>query len=140
VGNSIIMSLILSNHSLSPHTDVNDPLINSLSVSGARLFEWLTLGFGYHVEHHLFPAMSGRHGRELRDVVQSLWPERYQSMPYLRALRLIHRSPRVYRTSTTLTDPRKGDVWATLVPGKRDTTARSEATTRERPARRMARV
>jgi fatty acid desaturase len=118
VGNSIIMSLILTNHSLSPHTDVNDPLINSLSVSGPRVLEWLTLGFGFHVEHHLFPAMSGRHARELRSIVRARWPERYQGMPYLRALWLLHRSPRVYRNDTTLVDPVRGDVWPTLAPGE----------------------
>jgi fatty acid desaturase len=116
VGNSIIMSLILTNHSLSPHTEVNDPLINSLSVSGPRLLEWVTLDFGFHVEHHLFPAMSGRHARKLRKIVLARWPERYQSMPYLRALWLLHRSPRVYRNDTTLFDPIKGDVWPTLAP------------------------
>ena len=116
VGNSIIMSLILTNHSLSPHTEVNDPLINSLSVSGPRLLEWVTLGFGFHVEHHLFPAMSGRHARELRGIVVARWPERYQAMPYLRALWLLHRTPRVYRNDTTLVDPNNGDVWPTLAP------------------------
>lgn len=115
LGNTIIMSLILTNHSLSPHTAVNDPLINSLSVSGPRLLEWLTLGFGFHVEHHLFPAMSARHAPELRDIVRARWPERYQSMPYFRALRLLHRSPRVYETDTTLIDP-KGKVWPALAP------------------------
>jgi fatty acid desaturase len=125
VGNSIIMSLILSNHSLSPHTEVNDPLINSLSVSGAPFFEWLTLGFGFHVEHHLFPAMSARHGRELREVVRGLWPDRYQSMPYFSALWLIHSSPRVYRTSTLLLDPLTGAVWPTLAPTTPDAMARA---------------
>jgi fatty acid desaturase len=116
VGNVIIMSLILTNHALSPHTKVNDPLINSLSVSGPRFLEWLTLGFGFHVEHHLFPAVSGRHGVELRRVARNLWPERYQGMPYFKALYLLYRSPRVYRTDTVLIDPHKGDVWATLGP------------------------
>jgi len=116
VANTIIMSLILTNHALSPHTHVNDPLINSLSVSGPRFLEWLTLGFGFHVEHHLFPSMSARHGREVRRVVRKLWPERYQGMPYFRALRLLYRSPRVYRTDTVLIDPHKGELWATLAP------------------------
>jgi len=136
VGNAIIMSLILTNHSLSPHTDVNDPLINSLSVSGPRLLEWLTLGFGFHVEHHLFPAMSGRHARELRGIVQARWPERYQGMPYLRALWLLHRSPRVYRNDTTLVDPVRGDVWPTLAPGDAPVYAASakvQATLAEKP-------
>lgn len=116
VGNAIIMSFILTNHSLSPHTAVNDPLVNSLSLSLPRFFDWLTLGFGFHVEHHLFPAMSGRHARELGAVVRRLWPERYQCLPYFSALLLLHRSPRVYRTDTLLFDPRKGEDWPALVP------------------------
>jgi fatty acid desaturase len=116
VGNAIIMSLILTNHSLSPHTDVNDPLVNSLSVTGPRFIEWLTLGFGYHVEHHLFPAMSGRHGAALRALLKRQWPERYQSLPYFRALLALHQSPRVYQNPTTLLDPHSGRVTPTLGP------------------------
>ncbi|RYZ06130.1 MAG: acyl-CoA desaturase [Myxococcales bacterium] len=127
VANVIIMSFILTNHTLSPHTNVNDPLVNSLSVSGPRFFEWLTLGFGFHVEHHLFPAVSGRHARELQTVVQRLWPERYQQLPYLRALLALHRSPRVYETSTQLLDPRTGSVWPTLVPRVRAAAAPSQS-------------
>lgn len=116
VGNFIIMSLILTNHSLSPHTEVNDPLVNSLSVTGPRLIEWLTLGFGYHVEHHLFPAMSARHARELRGHLLRRWPERYQSLPYFEALLALHRTPRVYENDTTLLDPRTGATAPTLGP------------------------
>jgi fatty acid desaturase len=116
VGNAIIMSLILTNHSLSPHTAVNDPLVNSLSVTGPRWLEWLTLGFGYHVEHHLFPAMSARHGGELRNLLRQRWPERYQSLPYFKALLALHRSPRVYEDDTTLLDPTTGVTTPTLGP------------------------
>lgn len=114
VGNSIIMGLILTNHSLSPHTEVNDPLVNSLSVTGPRLLEWVTLGFGYHVEHHLFPAMSARHAPPLRDLLRQRWPERYQSLPYFTALRALHRSPRVYQNDTTLLNPKTGETEPTL--------------------------
>lgn len=114
VGNSIIMSMILTNHSLSPHTNVNDPLVNSLSVTGPRWVEWLTLGFGYHVEHHLFPAMSARHTRRLGELLRQRWPERYQSLPYFEALRALHRTPRVYQDDTTLLDPSSGKTWPTL--------------------------
>ena len=116
VGNAIIMALILTNHSLSPHTEVNDPLVNSLSVTGPRFLEWLTLGFGYHVEHHLFPAMSARHHARVRALLMRSWPERYQSMPYFRALLALHRSPRVYQTATMLLDPQSGRVTQTLGP------------------------
>lgn len=116
VANGIVMGFILTNHSLSPHTEVNDPLINSLSVTGPRWFEWLTLGFGYHVEHHLFPAMSTRHAPAVRAILRARWPRRYQSLPLLRALRALHRSARVYETHTTLFDPKTGRRWQTLTP------------------------
>jgi fatty acid desaturase len=116
VANVIVMSLILTNHSLSPHTDVNDPLINSLSVTGPRWFEWLTLGFGFHVEHHLFPAMSARHAHAVRDLLRQRFSDRYQSIPLSKALRALHRSARVYDTPTTLVDPKTGRRWQTLTP------------------------
>ena len=116
VGNSIIMSLILTNHCLSPHTDVNDPLVNSLSVTSSRWFEVYTLGFGFHVEHHLFPAMSGRHARPLAQLLKQRFPERYQAVPLPKALRGLYRSARVYDTPTTLMDPKTGQRWQTLTP------------------------
>ncbi len=117
IANTIVMSFILTNHSLSPLTDdVNDPLLNSLSVTGPSWFEWLTLGFGYHVEHHLFPAMSARHAPALREILRARWPASYQSLPLPRALRALHRSARVYETQTTLLDPKTGRRWQTLTP------------------------
>ncbi len=117
VANSIVMAFILTNHSLSPLTDVNDPLANSLSVTLPGWCEWLTLGFGYHVEHHIFPAMSARHGREVRALLRSRWPGHYQSLPLGRALLALHRSPRVYKTYTMLVDPRSGEECPTLEAG-----------------------
>ncbi len=87
VANAIVMGFILTNHSLSPLTHVNDPLMNSLSVTTPRLVEWLTLGFGFHVEHHLFPAMSARHAPEVCAWLRAHYPRKYQSMPLLRARR-----------------------------------------------------
>ncbi|HYO94186.1 MAG TPA: fatty acid desaturase [Polyangiaceae bacterium] len=114
--NALVMAHILTNHSLSPLTAVNDPLSNSLSVTVPRWFEWLTLGFGYHVEHHLFPGMSARYGAQVRDLVRKLWPDRYQSLPLSRALLSLHRSPRVYKNDTTLIDPHTGREWKALGP------------------------
>jgi fatty acid desaturase len=116
VANSIVMAFILTNHSLSPLTGVNDALANSLSVTTPRFVEWLTLGFGFHVEHHIFAAMSARHAPELRDVLRARFPEQYQSMPLARALLALHRSARVYKDATTLIDPRSGLEWPALAP------------------------
>jgi fatty acid desaturase len=115
VANALVMAHIFTNHALSPLTTVNDPLANSLTVTVPPLVEWLTLGFGYHVEHHLFPWMSTRHAPAVRDLVVSRWPERYQSLPLLKALLRVHTTPRVYADETTLVDPATGARHATLV-------------------------
>ena len=90
--------------------------VRSKSVTLPRPLVFLTLGFGYHVEHHMFPAMSTRHAPLVRDRILAHWPERYQSMPLTSALAALHRTARVYRDQTTLTDPRSGAVWPTLLP------------------------
>ncbi|HEY0465939.1 MAG TPA: fatty acid desaturase [Polyangiaceae bacterium] len=114
VANAIVMSFILTNHSLSPLTEINDPLLNSLSVTTPRLVAWLTLGFGYHVEHHLFPAMSARHAPEVCALLRVRYPGRYQSMPLLRATAALHSSARVYENASTLVDPDSGREWPAL--------------------------
>jgi fatty acid desaturase len=117
VANAIVMSFILTNHNLSPRVAINDPLISGLSVTAPRWVEWATLGFGYHVEHHLFPAMSTRHARSVRTLLRRLWPERYQSMTLRSALMRLHQTARVYKDDVTLIDPRTGREYATLMPG-----------------------
>jgi len=114
VANMCVMAFILTNHSLSPRVAINDPLVSSLTVTTPRVIEWLTLGFGFHVEHHVFPAMSSRHAPAVRKLLQARWPERYRSMSLVEALRRLHRTARVYKTPTTLCDPRTGDEFATL--------------------------
>jgi fatty acid desaturase len=121
VGNTIIMTFILTNHSLSPATETNDPLVNSLSVTAPRWVEWLTLRFGYHVEHHLFQAMSSRHAPLVRELIRQRWPERYQSMSLGSALGQLYRSPRVYKDDHTLVDPRTGAEWPLLRPASAGT-------------------
>lgn len=116
VANVIVMAFIVTNHALSPATDTNDPLLGSLSVTLPRWLEWLTLDFGYHVEHHLFPAASTRHGRAIRAELIEAWPERYQSMPLGAALAKLFRTGRVYQDDATLLDPRTGGTWPALAP------------------------
>jgi fatty acid desaturase len=117
VANVIVMSFILTNHNLNPATPtVNDPLINSLSVTLPRPLEWLSLHFGYHVEHHVFPTMSARHGRRVRDELRKQFPDHYQTMPLTSALRGLYCTGRVYRDDTTLIDPRTGHTAPALQP------------------------
>ena len=114
VANMVVMTFIVTNHGLSAASDVNDPLVGSLSVTAPRWLEWLTLDFGYHVEHHLFPAASARHARAIRAELQTEWPERYQSMPLVSAIWALYQTGRVYHDATTLVDPRTGGMWSTL--------------------------
>jgi fatty acid desaturase len=90
--------------------------VSGLSVTAPRWLEWMTLQFGYHVEHHLVPAMSSRHARSVRELLRRHWPLRYQSMPLRRALAELHNTARVYKDAVTLTDPRTGREYATLMP------------------------
>lgn len=116
LANLIVIGYIATNHGLSPLTEVNDPLLNSLSVTTPRLFNFLHLGFGYHVEHHIFPAMSSAHAPAVRRLLLERWPELYQTMPLHRALHRLFISPRVYKDATTLVGPRSGAEVATLLP------------------------
>ncbi len=117
IANAIVMSFILTNHSLSPRVEINDPLVSGLSVTAPRWIERLTLQFGYHVEHHMFPAMSSRHAGAVRTLLRKHWPTRYQSMPLTKALQQLHRTARVYKDAVTLVDPRTGREYPTLLPG-----------------------
>ena len=116
IANVIVMSFILTNHALSPRVAINDPLVSGLSVTLPRWIEWLTLRFGYHVEHHLFPAMSSRHAPAVQALLRARWPGRYQSMPLRAALGALHRTSRIYKDGVTLVDPRTGQEFATLLP------------------------
>ncbi len=117
IGSATIMSYIATNHFLNPFTKTNDPLANSLSVTGPRWLERFHLNFGYHVEHHLFPAMSARHAPAVRDVLRSLYGERYLSMPHTRALRLVYTRPKLHDSADTLVDPETMTRFNTLAPG-----------------------
>jgi fatty acid desaturase len=119
IANIVVMSFILTNHALSPKISINDPLVTGLSVTMPRWIEWMTLRFGFHVEHHLFPAMSSRHAHLVRALLRERWPERYQSMPLGQALGALHRTARIYKDDTTLVDPRTGEEFPTLMPRSR---------------------
>ena len=117
VANTVVMSYIATNHFLNPLTDVNDPLANTLSVTAPRWLERLHLQFGYHVEHHVFPTLSGRHAPAVRDAMVRLYGDRYLSMPHARALRLLYTRPKVHDGHDRLVDPRTMATFGVLAPG-----------------------
>ena len=133
VGNVIVISYILTNHSLSPLTEINDPLVNSLSVTLPGVFEKLHLNFGLHVEHHLFPSMSSHYAPLVRDELVRRWPERYQSLPLFTALARLWVTPRIYGSDVVLHDPRNGNEASTILPRQVGTPAQTETPAPELP-------
>ncbi|MFT3696702.1 MAG: fatty acid desaturase [Kofleriaceae bacterium] len=119
IANAIVIAFILTNHSLSPFIPINDPLITGLSVTVPKWVDRLTLNFGYHTEHHLFPAMSSRHAELIRKLCIEHWPERYQSMPLVQAMLEINRTARVYKDAVTLYDPDSGRTFPAILPRER---------------------
>jgi fatty acid desaturase len=118
VANMVTMSYIATNHFLSSLSAVNDPLVNSLSVRNAAWLEKLHFQFGYHVEHHVFPTVSGRYAPLVRDALVRFYGERYLSLPHPRALRLLYTRPKLHDTPDTLIDPRTMRTFRTLAPGE----------------------
>ncbi|MES3036711.1 MAG: fatty acid desaturase [Bdellovibrionota bacterium] len=112
--NYFAMSYIATNHNLSPLTSVNDPLLNTLTVTNHPLLERLHLNFGYHVEHHIFPTMSGAYTKEVHRLLKEKFPEDLQVMPKAKAMKLLYLSSRIYKNSTELIHPHNQTVTQTL--------------------------
>jgi fatty acid desaturase len=117
VANAITMSYIATNHHLNSLTDINDPLANTLSVRSPRWLETLHFQFGYHVEHHIFPTVSGHHAARVREALVRLYGDRYLSLPHTEALRLVYTRPKIHATYDTLIDPQTRQAFHTLAPG-----------------------
>jgi fatty acid desaturase len=118
VQNYTVMSYISTNHNISPLTKVNDPLMNSLSVTNNPIFEFLHLNFGYHTEHHIFPRMSGAYTKKVHLELKKTFPTTYQFMKKQDALKLLYSTARLYKNHTTLVNPKTLETYKTLSAGK----------------------
>ncbi len=114
VMNYTVMSYISTNHNVSPYTKINDPLVNSLTVTNHPVLEFLNLNFGYHTEHHLFPNMPGSRAKIVSNKLKEKYPERYKIMPKSKALKLLYGTPRIYKNRDILVHPKTGKEFATL--------------------------
>lgn len=114
IGNFVAMSFIATNHLLNPITETNDPLMNSLTVRNPGWLEWLTLGFGFHIEHHVFPVLSPKYGARVAAEIKRLWPDRYNELPHWKALFYLWKTPRLYRDHRNLIEPTTGRVFGSL--------------------------
>ena len=114
VQNYVVLSYISTNHNLSPLTKINDPLENSLTVTTNPLFDLIHMNFGYHVEHHLFPRISGKHAKKLHKILKSEYPEKYKYMQKWKALRNLYQTPRLYKNSKELINPKTMETYPTI--------------------------
>jgi len=116
ISNFFMMGYIATNHFLNPSTNkINDPLINSLTVRSFKWLEAFHLHNNFHVEHHLFPELNPKYAPLVQKLLLERWPEKYQQMSHIKALKLVYTTPRFYKTETKLMDPRTGNLADTLL-------------------------
>lgn len=112
--NYLLMSYIATNHNLSPLTPENDPLVNSLTVTNHPVLEFLNLNFGYHVEHHIYPTVNGKHIKAVYHALKKEFPQEFKTMPKGEAMRALYKTARIYKTSTQLVNPVTGATYPTI--------------------------
>lgn len=114
IQNYFIMSYIATNHNLSPLTKVNDPLVNSLTVTNHPVLEFFHFNFGYHVEHHIFPTMSPVKAKKVHALIQQHFPNEMKVMTKFEAMKRLYQTARIYKNSTTLMNPKTGATYPTI--------------------------
>jgi fatty acid desaturase len=112
VQNYLLMSYISTNHNLCPLND--DPLVNSLSVTNHPVLEYLNMNFGYHVEHHLYPTVNGKHMKLIHQALVSRFPDQYKIMPKWQAMRALYKTARIYKSQSELINPETMESYSTI--------------------------
>jgi len=102
-GSALHNMYIVTNHLTRPLTDELDALGTGLSV---HLLGASHMGFGRHVEHHLFPRVPHRNLRAVTALLRERHPGRFQELPLPRALARLFTLPGYYRSRRVLTDRR----------------------------------
>lgn len=96
---------IYTNHMFCRMTEINDPLVNSVSIKVPKFIDLIHCNFSYHAEHHIFPGLNSDYYPLVRECLAELYPER---MGYVitakEAWRLLLTTPRYYLTETLFTD------------------------------------
>ena len=105
LGNFIGQSYILTNHFLRPIAPTNNPVDNSMSLREWGPADRLFFHFSHHVEHHLFPRMPSNRTPLVRQWLEHNMADRYVAPSHAAAVRMLYRTPRVYKGADTLSDP-----------------------------------
>jgi len=104
LGFSGVMFYIYTNHLVSPMTEINDPLLNSVSLRVPKFFDLIHLNFSYHTEHHIFPNLNSNYYPMVQALLKEHYGDRYNLLDVGEAWRLLLNTPRHYRDPQTLTD------------------------------------
>lgn len=99
-----VIFYIYTHHFLCPMTEINDPLINTLSIKVPKIVNLLHSNFSYHTEHHLFPNMNSDYYPQLQALLKAQYPERFNLLDAHKAWYLLLNTPRFYQDENTLTD------------------------------------
>lgn len=101
--NATLMMYIATNHWLRPVTpDHNNPFTNTTSVIVHPLLDWIHVEFSFHQEHHIFPQMSPKYARALREKLRELQPAAVVAYPLGAVMRELFRTPSIYKDDHTL--------------------------------------
>lgn len=104
IGYAGLIFYIYTNHMLCRMTDVNDVLINSLSIRVPKIFNILHINFSYHTEHHIFPGMNPNYYPMVQELLLTHYPERFNLMDAPKAWKLMMQTPRHYIDENTFAD------------------------------------
>ncbi len=104
IGYAGLIFYIYTNHMFCQMTDVNDPLVNSVSLRVPKIFDLLHLNFSHHVEHHIFPGMNSEYYPMVQQLLKTHYPDRFNLLDAGDAWQLMMQTPRHYKDENTLTD------------------------------------
>jgi fatty acid desaturase len=104
IGYAGVMFYIYTNHMFCRMTEVNDPLINSVSLRMPQIFNTLHFNFAYHTEHHVFPGVNSDYYPLVQKLLIEQYPDRYNLVDGLNAWQIMIRTPRHYLDELTFTD------------------------------------
>lgn len=104
VGYAGLIFYIYTNHMLCRMTEINDPLINSISLRVPKIFNKLHLNFSYHTEHHIFPGINSDYYPLVQELIQAHYPGRMNLLNAGDAWNLLMETPRHYKDENTFTD------------------------------------
>ncbi|MCG8653356.1 MAG: fatty acid desaturase [Pirellulales bacterium] len=89
IAHLICNTYILTNHFDNPLNEVNCPLDNSTSVYLLPGFPFTHMGFGMHVEHHIYPHVTHNKLAEVRRLLRQQYPDHYRERPIISVMHAI---------------------------------------------------